>query len=173
MLKKNQLSTEWSPISPIKIARLVGIWLLLVTLNSGWGLLFGSSMQQSTAWFAGIVAGMLSFTLLYAAGDWYVLRTGRPYLSRQLRWAAGWRAVLQCVYVVDIVLGMLAVGLVKTLFGLGTASGWPFLTSYLITLTLGGLYSVLLFLILLMIQIIVQHRTAKTTVPPIDPSAER
>lgn len=91
-------------------------WTGVVLLNSVVGLYFGLGMSDTTGGYFGVVLGIAIWLVLYVIADYQLLKFNKPALSRRLTYSALLRSVLQCYPMLDLFVGLFAIGTYEWLF---------------------------------------------------------
>jgi len=123
-------------------------WFLIVAINSITGFTFGLNAQGLTN-ISGMIAGILSWYLIYLNIDLFILRKGHKNISKKLFISAVIRAPLQLFTTPDILAGIGAIHTVQFL-GLDYFGG-PFASAYSLTIFTGLYLSVFCSAIFLII----------------------
>lgn len=92
-------------------------WSWLVLLNAAFPFLLSFMVTHSSAQYIGIVLAILSFIVIYAEFDAYLIRQGYLRLSRQLRLSAIIKIATPLLPFIDMISGMIAIGATKLITG--------------------------------------------------------
>ncbi len=139
-------------------------WLLIIGLNSVsgffWGSLWGSDNGKGIEHWLGMIAGVVTWYLIYVALDHYLLKVGRKELSRRLVLSASLRIPLQLTVIPDFIAGVTAL---LTCQYLGLTNGFlasynDFLASYSVTLVTGLYLGVICLVLYFLIDVVLLVR---------------
>jgi hypothetical protein len=130
-------------------------WFFIVGLNSVSGFFWGYRFNQDLEHWVGMIAGVVTWYLIYLSLDHYLLKRGKTDISRKLVLSTSLRIPLQLTLYADLWAGLAAIATLE-LLGL-PSRGIDFLASYCIT-TVMGLYlaimSLLIYIIITIIEIV-------------------
>jgi hypothetical protein len=139
-------------------------WFFIVGLNSVSGFWWGYIANQNPEHLLGMVAGVVTWYLIYLSLDYYLLKQGKTDISRKLVLSASLRIPLQLTLYADLWAGAAAIA---TLEFLGLPNGVnEFLASYSVTTVMGLYLSMMGLLIYTVISIFeIIRNTRKNTSP--------
>lgn len=128
-------------------------WTALVWLNAIIGLFF-SGFGTDWAYNIGIILGVCVFIPIYALIDRHAIQTDNKTLQKSLLISVLLRACMQLIIVVDLFVGIIAQGIAKSLLSSDAEydymDGWHlvgFWDGFLTTVLMGGILSVLVFVL--------------------------
>lgn len=93
-------------------------WIVLVLINALFPFLLSLSLIKSPAQFVGIMFAVLSFIVLYAEFDHWLLAKQYRSLSKQLRVSAAVKVATVLLPFIDMICGMISIELTKLITGL-------------------------------------------------------
>ncbi len=139
-------------------------WLLIVGLNSVsgffWGSLWGADNGKGIEHWLGMIAGVVTWYLVYFFLDDYLLKTGRLEKRRKLVLSASLRIPFQLTVIPDFIAGVTAL---LTCQYLGLTNGFlvsynDFLASYSVTMVTGLYLGIICLVLYILIDVILHIR---------------
>jgi len=152
-----------------------GRWCLLVLLNSAYPFILSLSMVNTPSHFIGICLAVMSFIVIYAEIDDWLLQQQYLTLSKQLKISASIKVATVVLPFIDIISGRIAIGITQFISGINMQHSrhelsvantnyldlQELVTTYTATMIDGLLLSLLVALILGLIRLIKNLRHTK------------
>ena len=146
-------------------------WCLLVLINAAYPFLLSLTIINTPSQFIGVGLAIISFIIIYAETDSWLLQKQYQKLSKQLKISASLKIATFILPFIDIFTGMVAIGTTEIITGISIEKSRHYMheleaiktsylnleemtTSYMVTMTDGLLLSLIVALVLGLIRFI-------------------
>lgn len=108
--------TLYTVATSVETKFLYGRWIILVLLNAILGLMFSLEILKSIGHYLGVVLAIISFIILYASLDHWLVTHQKQRLAKKLRLSAFLKAFTQVFMFIDLMCGMISLEITNFIF---------------------------------------------------------